>query len=88
MIYYVINITSTKVKLFSIRYRINQVVQVLNVKNIIIITDVIYTIRYIFDLSPHLYQLYSITVFQSLRAFFNKSSNNSINFWDFSSNAK
>ena len=55
IIYHIINITFTKIELFLIRYRINQAVQILNVKNIIIITDAIHTIRQIKDLSFHSY---------------------------------
>jgi len=55
IIYHIINITFTKIELFLIRCRINQAVQILNVKNIIIITDAIHTIRQILDLSFHLY---------------------------------
>ena len=62
-IYYAINITFTKAELFSIRYGINQAIQVPNTKNIIVITDVIHTARYIFNLSFHLYQLHSITIY-------------------------
>ena len=87
-IHHAINITSTEVKLFSIRYRINQAIQILNTKNIIIITDTIHATRCIFDSSFYPYQLYSIAVSQDLRAFFNKSSNNSLVFWNCPSSMK
>jgi len=87
-IYYVIKITSTEAELFSIRYGINQAIQVPNTKSIIVITDAIHTTRCIFNLSSHLYQLHSITISQNLRALFNKSSNNSIVFWDCPSSAE
>jgi len=80
ILYHIINITFTEVELFSIKYKVNQAIKILNAKNIIIIIDIIHTARYIFDLSSHLYQLYSITIFQDLKTFFNKSSNNSIAF--------
>jgi len=51
-----------------------------NIKCIIIITDTIHTAKHIFNLSSHSYQLYSIAVFQDFRAFFKKSSSNSITF--------
>ena len=51
-------------------------------------TDAIHATRCIFDSSSHLYQLHSITVSQDLRVFFNKSSNNSIAFWDCPSSIK
>ena len=59
----------------------------MNAKNIIVITDTIHTVRKIFDSSFHLYQLHSIAISQDLKAFFNKSSNNSIAFWDCLSSA-
>ena len=72
-----INITITEAELFAIKYSINQAVQVQNTTHIIVITDAIHAVRQIFDLLTY---LYLITVLQDLRAFFNKSSNNSIVF--------
>ena len=82
------NVTSTEAELFLIRYGINQAVQVPNTEYIIVITDTIPAARYILDLSTYLFQLHSITIFQDLRAFFNKRSINSIMFWDCPSNDK
>jgi len=82
------NIISTKVKLLLIRYRINLAIQVPNVRQIIIITDAILAARCIFDLSNYLFQLHSIVIFQDLRAFFDRNSNNTISFWDCSSSNK
>jgi len=87
-IHHAVNITSAETELFTIRYGINQVVQVQDVKNIIVITDAIHATRYIFDSSIHPYQLQSIAIVQDLRAFFTKSSNNSIAFWDCPSSEK
>ena len=61
-IHHTINIISTKAELFAIRCEINQVIQVPNVKQIIIITDIISAARHIFDSSTRLYQLHSITI--------------------------
>jgi len=44
-IHYAINATLTKAELFTIRYGINQAVQVTKVMYIIIITDAIYLAR-------------------------------------------
>ena len=44
-IYHTISITFTEIELFSIRYGVNQAVQVSNAKNIIIITNTIYTTK-------------------------------------------
>ena len=79
--YYVINIISTEMKLFSIRCVIDQAVQVPNIDYIIVITYVILAIRCIFDSSVHLFQLHYIMVLQDLRVFFNKNST-IISFWD------
>ena len=73
-------------KLFAIRCGINQAVQ--DVTNIIVITDTIHATRWIFDLSSHSNQLQSIVIVQDLRAFFNKSFNNTIAFWDCLSSEK
>ena len=77
-----------KVELLSIRCGINLAIQVLNVRQIIIITDAIPAAKHIFDLSNHLFQLHFIVVSQDLRAFFNKNSNNTISFWNCSSSNK
>ena len=87
-IHYVMNIISTKVELLPIRYGINLAIQVLNVRQIIIITDAIPAARCIFDLSNHLFQLHFIVVSQDLRVFFNKNSNNIILFWNCPSSNK
>ena len=86
--YHIINVTFTKVELFLIRYKINQAIEVSNAKNITIIIDVIYTARHIFNSSSYSYQLHFIAIFQDLRTFFNKSSNNSIVFWNCFSSTK
>ena len=78
------NIMSTKTELFAIRYSINHATQMQNITCIIIITDA----KYIFDMSIHLYQLHSITIFNDLKGFFNKNSNNLISFWDCPSSEK
>ena len=45
---------STETELFAIRCKINQTVQLNNTLCIIIITDAIYSVRYIFDSLSHL----------------------------------
>jgi len=69
MIYYTINITFTEVELFTIKYSINQAVQVQDTIHIII-TDTIHSARRIFDFLSHSYQLQSIAISQDLRVFF------------------
>ena len=72
MIYYTINITFTEVELFTIRYSINQAVQVQDTIHIII-TDTIHSARRIFDFLSHSYQLQSIAISQDLRVFIEKT---------------
>jgi len=45
----------------------------------------IHAAKYIFDSSAYLYQTRSIAVAQDLIIFFNRSSNNSVKFWEYSS---
>ena len=49
------NVISTKAKLFVIRYSINCVTQMQDIKHIIIIMDTIYVAKHIFDTTIHLY---------------------------------
>jgi len=54
-IHHAVNVISTEVKLFVIRCRINQVIQVIDTACIIVITDAIHSTRWIFDSSSHPY---------------------------------
>ena len=56
-IYHAVNVTSTEVELFAIRYGINQAIQVTDVLYIIVVADAIYLMRYIFNLLTHSYQI-------------------------------
>ena len=78
----------TEAELFAIRYRINQAVQIPRASYIIVITDSIHLAKCIFDSLTHSYQIQSIAIAQDLRVFFNKNTQNSINFWECPSNAK
>jgi len=53
--------------------------------HIVVITDSIYTAKWIFALLVHLYQIQSIIISSKLRKFFNRNHQNSIKFWDCSS---
>jgi len=66
MLHYAINITSTEAKLFVLKCGINQTVQITDSFCIIIITDALHVAENIFDLSIHLYQLQTITMFKEL----------------------
>jgi len=85
-LYYTVNITTTKTKLFVIRCGINQAVQIININCIVIITDSIHTAHRIFDLSVHPYQIQSSAISRELREFFNKDLINSIEFLNCLSN--
>ena len=82
IIHHTINITFTKAKFFAIRYSINFVTQMQDIAHIVVITDAIPVAKHIhiFGTSIHPYQLYSITISNDLRSFFNRSSSNSISF--------
>jgi len=79
-IHYVINVTTTKAELFTIRCGINQAIDIPNIKHIVVITDFLYATKKIFDSSLHPYQIHSTAISQELRDFFKRDSNNHINF--------
>ena len=87
-LHYVVNVTSAKAKLFTIRCGINQATCLPNISQIIVITDSIHAVKRIFDSSSHLYQLHSASILQELREFFKKGNNNLIKFWDCRSNQR
>ena len=78
--HYTVNIISTKVELFVIRYSINKATCLSNVKYIFVIMDSIHAAKKIVDLSSHPYQIYLVVISSKLREFFQKDSNNSIKF--------
>lgn len=55
ILYYVINNTSTETKLFVLRYRLDQVVQILDFSHIIVIIDVLYVAQKIFNMTLYPY---------------------------------
>jgi len=73
-------IFNSDTELLAIRCSINCITQIQDIVYIIVITDVISTTKYIFNMFIHLYQLHSIAISKDLRGFFNKNSNNSILF--------
>jgi len=85
-IHHAVNVISTKAELFTIRYGINQAIQISDINHITIIIDAIYAAYCIFNLLVYLYQLQVIAILKVLREFFNKNSSNSIEFWDCPSN--
>jgi len=87
-LHHAVNGTMTEAKLFAIRCGINQTIQITNVTHIIVITDFIHSVHYIFDPFIHSYQQQSIAMLENLRLFFNKHPSNIIKFWDYPSNTK
>jgi len=87
-IHHAVNVTSTEAKLFAIRCGINQSSHFDNISKIIIITDSIHIAQKIFDPSSHPFQTMSAAILLDLHDFFNRSNNNSIEFWKCSSRLK
>ena len=54
--------------------------QLQNISYIIVIIDTISLAKWIFDISIHLYQLYSTVVSKDLKTFFDKNIDNCIKF--------
>ena len=81
-------ITSLEAELFAIRCSINQACNKEDVSKIFIITDSIHAAKNIFNSSLHRYQLHSMAILSELQQFFNKSQDNSIEFWECPSHLK
>ena len=81
-IHHAVNVTSTEAELFAIRCGINQSICFNNISKIVIITDSIHAARKIFDSSSHSFQPMSAAILSDLCDFFNRSNNNSIEFWE------
>jgi len=84
--HHTVNVSTTEAELFTIRCGINQAVGIPYIKRIIVITDLLHTVKKIFNSSSHLYQIYSAAISCESRYFFNKDINNYIEFWDCTSN--
>jgi len=82
IIHHVVNITLSKVKIFAIRYGINQAINILEISKIVVIIDLIHIAKRIFDLSIYLFQIHLVSIFKELRKFFLLNANNSIEFWE------
>jgi len=79
-IHHIVNVTSTKAELFAVRCGINQATHLPNINQIVVITDFIHVAKRIFDSSLHPYQIHSLAISCELREFFERDSNNSIEF--------
>ena len=87
-VYHAVFITSSEAELFTMRCGINQACNKNNISKIIVITDSIYSAKYIFDSLLHPLQSHSAAILSELRLFFNKSQDNSIEFWKCPSHLK
>ena len=81
-IHHIVNILSSEAKLLTIRYSINQAINIPSISKIIIITDFLHIVRKIFNLSLHPYQKHTTAISYKLRRFFINNINNSIKFWE------
>jgi len=81
-VYHAVFVTSSEAELFAMRCGINQACNKDNISKIIVITDSIHSAKLIFDSSLHPLQSHSAAILSKLRLFFNKSQNNSIEFWE------
>ena len=81
-------VTSLEAELFAIKCGINQAYNKEDVSKIVVITDSIHAAKIIFSSSSHPYQLHSTAILSELQQFFNKSHDNSIEFWECSSRLK
>ena len=79
-LHHAINITSSKVEFFTIRYSIIQAICSQEISKIIVITDSIHAVKKIFDLSSHMLQKQAALILKNLREFFNCHHENIIEF--------
>ena len=87
-VYHATFVTSLEAELFAIRCGINQACNKEGVSKIFVITDSTHATKNIFNSSLHLYQSHSMVILSELRHFFNKSQDNSIEFWEYPSRLK
>jgi len=78
----IIQQTSTEAELFTIRCGINQAVQLLNIEQIIVITDSIHIAEKVFGSSVHSYKIQIASISMEIRQFFKRNDHNSLKFWD------
>ena len=81
-VHHAVFITSSEAELFAMRCGINQACNKDNISKIIVITDSIHSVKLIFNSSLHPLQSHSAAILSELRLFFNKSQDNSIEFWE------
>ena len=87
-VHHAVFVTSSEAELFAMRCSINQACNKDNISNIVVITDSIHSAKCIFDSSSHPLQSHSAAILSELQLFFNKSQDNSIEFWECPSRLK
>ena len=88
IVHHAVFITSSKAELFAMKCEINQACNKNNISKIIVITNYIHSAKLIFNSLLHPLQSHLAAILSKLRLFFNKSQNNSIEFWECSSHLK
>jgi len=79
-LHHTINVMTMEAELFAIRCMINQATQISSTSHIIIVTNTLHVVWRIFDSTIHPYQIQSIMISKDFQKFFNKHSNNSVEF--------
>ena len=87
-LHHAINVTSTEVEFFAIRYGINQTSHLQNISKIIVVTDSIHAAKKIFDTLSYPLQKQVALILNDLRDFFNRCYENTIEFWECPSKCK
>jgi len=87
-VHHAVFVTSLEAELFAMRCGINQACNKDNISKIIIITDSIHAVKLIFNSLSHPFQSHLVAILSKLQLFFNKSQDNSIEFWECPSRLK
>ena len=80
--HHAVHVTSTEAELFTIRYGINQSLNINSISKIVVITNFIHAVKKIFDPSVYPYQTQLVAILSDLHKFFDCSKTNSIEFWE------
>jgi len=83
--HHTVHITSSEVELFAIRCGINQAFNLSDISKIIVVTGSIHVAKRIFYSFTHPFQVHTVTILKELWSFFSCHQDNSIKFWECSS---
>ena len=81
-LHHIVNITSMEAELFTITCGINQAINSQETSKIIIVTDLIYSAKRIFNSSSYPFQVHIASILSELRKFFTLNLDNKIEFWE------